>query len=49
MSASTTPMTPATSVYTTPVFWERLWRGSGIHRLLSRVLLARSPATRTGW
>ena len=30
MSASTTPMTPATSVYTTPVFWERLWRGSGV-------------------
>ena len=30
MSASTTPMTPSTSVYTTPVFWERLWRGSGV-------------------
>jgi hypothetical protein len=24
-------MTPSTSVYTTPVFWERLWRTSGIH------------------
>jgi hypothetical protein len=30
MSASTTPMTPTASVYTTPAFWERLWRGSGI-------------------
>src|SRR5260221_5285132 len=24
-------MTSSTSVYTTPVFWERLWRMSGIH------------------
>jgi len=37
MSASTTPMTSPTkampsrtSVYTSPVFWERLWRTSGI-------------------
>jgi len=65
MSASTTPMTPSTSVYTTPVFWERLWRGSGVQfvvfgfispiigllwvLVVSRVLLARSPATRAGW
>jgi len=34
MSASTTPMTPATSVYTTPAFWERLWRGSGIQSVV---------------
>jgi len=31
MSASTTAKTSSTSVYTTPVFWERLWRQSGIH------------------
>ena len=30
MSASTTS---STSVYTTPVFWERLWRTSGIQSL----------------
>ena len=31
MSASTTAMTSSTSVYKTPVFWERLWRQSGIN------------------
>src|SRR5258706_11776784 len=31
MSASTTATTSSTSVYTTPVFWERLWRMSGIN------------------
>src|SRR5258705_5655048 len=31
MAASTTAMTSSTSVYTTPVFWERLWRMSGIN------------------
>ncbi len=31
MSAYTAPMTPSTSVYTTSVFWERLWRMSGIN------------------
>jgi len=31
MSASTTVVTSSTSVYTTPVFWERLWRKSGIN------------------
>ena len=31
MSASTTAKTSSTSVYTTPLFWERLWRQSGIH------------------
>jgi hypothetical protein len=31
MSASTTPMTSSTSVYTTRAFWERLWRMSGIN------------------
>lgn len=30
MSASTMPANPSTSVYTTPAFWERLWRTSGI-------------------
>jgi hypothetical protein len=29
--ASTMPMTLSTGVYITPVFWERLWRLSGIH------------------
>ena len=31
MSASTTATTSSTSVYITPVFWERLWRMSGIN------------------
>jgi hypothetical protein len=31
MSTSTTARTSSTSVYTTPVFWERLWRMSGIN------------------
>jgi hypothetical protein len=30
MSASTTATNSSTSVYNTPVFWERLWRSSGI-------------------
>ena len=30
MSASTTAMSSSTSAYTTPAFWERLWRTSGI-------------------
>jgi hypothetical protein len=30
MSASTTARPSSTSVYTTPAFWERLWRTSGI-------------------
>jgi hypothetical protein len=30
MSASTTAVPPATSGYTTPAFWERLWRTSGL-------------------
>lgn len=30
MSASATTTTSSTSVYTTPLFWERLWRSSGI-------------------
>jgi hypothetical protein len=30
MTASTTDTISSTSVYTTPVFWERLWRSSGI-------------------
>jgi len=31
MSAPATAKTSSTSVYTTPLFWERLWRQSGIH------------------
>jgi hypothetical protein len=31
MGASTKAMTSSTSGYTTPVFWERLWRMSGIN------------------
>jgi hypothetical protein len=34
MRASTTTMTPSTSVYTTPAFWERLWRTAGIQSAL---------------
>ena len=30
MSASTTAVTSSTSAYTTPAFWERLWRTAGI-------------------
>ena len=30
MSATTTAMPSSASVYTTPAFWERLWRTSGI-------------------
>src|SRR4029077_7669885 len=30
MSASTAAMTSSTSAYTTPAFWERLWRTAGI-------------------
>ncbi|TPL11505.1 hypothetical protein FJ938_01880 [Mesorhizobium sp. B2-4-14] len=30
MSTSAPVMTPSTSVYVTPAFWERLWRSSGI-------------------
>jgi hypothetical protein len=30
MSASTTAMSSSTNAYTTPAFWERLWRTSGI-------------------
>jgi hypothetical protein len=30
MSESTTTMTSSTSVYTTPGFWERLWRTAGL-------------------
>jgi len=33
MSASTTASTSSTSVYTTPAFWERLWRSAGIQSL----------------
>jgi hypothetical protein len=34
MSASATGITSSTSVYTTPAFWERLWRTAGIQSVL---------------
>ena len=34
MNASTTTMASSTSVYTTPAFWERLWRTAGIQSAL---------------
>ena len=34
MSASTTPVTSSTSVYTTSAFWEHLWRTAGIQSAL---------------
>jgi hypothetical protein len=37
MSAST-GTTPSASVYTTPAFWERLWRTAGIQSLLCFIL-----------
>ncbi|PBB96784.1 hypothetical protein [Mesorhizobium sp. WSM3862] len=33
MSTATAPITPSTSVYVTPAFWERLWRSSGIQSI----------------
>src|SRR5260370_36863796 len=33
MNASTAVMAKSTSVYTTPAFWERLWRSAGIQSL----------------
>jgi hypothetical protein len=41
MGAPNAGVTSSTSVSTTPAFWERLWRQSGI--------LSRRPATRSGW
>ena len=38
MSASTTTITPSSSVYTTPAFWERLWRTAGIQSALCFVV-----------
>src|ERR1700690_2744117 len=39
MSASTTTMTSSsTSVYTTPAFWERLWRTGGIQSIFCFVV-----------
>jgi hypothetical protein len=33
MNAANTVSAPSTSVYTTPAFWERLWRSAGIQSL----------------
>ena len=38
MSSSTTVTTSSTSVYTTPAFWERLWRQSGINALIFLII-----------
>ena len=38
MSASTTAMTSSTSVYTTPAFWERLWRTGGIQSVFCFII-----------
>jgi hypothetical protein len=38
MSAFSTATTSATSVYTTPMFWERLWRMSGLHFVIFFVI-----------
>jgi len=38
MSASTTTMTSSTSVYSTPGFWERLWRTGGIQSLFCFII-----------
>ncbi len=38
MSASTTTMISSTSVYTTPAFWERLWRTGGIQSIFCFVV-----------
>jgi hypothetical protein len=34
MTTSTTAMTSSTSTYSTPAFWERLWRAGGIQSML---------------
>jgi len=77
MNATTRATTPSASAYTTPAFWERLWRSAGLQCValfivayltygyqppvdapaigllwvvvVSQFLLARVPATRTGW
>jgi hypothetical protein len=46
MSTSTTATVPSTSVYTTPAFWERLWRSSGIQSVGLDLGRARQPAPR---
>jgi len=38
MSASITPMTSSNGVYTSPAFWERLWRMSGINFIVFFVI-----------
>ena len=38
MNASATTMTSSTSVYTTPAFWERLWRTGGIQSIFCFVI-----------
>ena len=38
MTASTTTVPSSTSVYTTPAFWERLWRTSGLQFVVLFIL-----------
>jgi hypothetical protein len=40
MSASTAAMTSSTSVFTTPAFWERFWRTSGIQFVVFFIITA---------
>ena len=47
MSAPTTSTTSSASAYTTPVFWERLWRSSGLQSvglfIISYVIYGSQP------
>ena len=40
MNASTTAMTSSTGKYTSPAFWERLWRMSGINFVVFAIIAA---------
>lgn len=50
MTASTTAMASSTSVYTTPAFWERLWRTAGIQSALCFIVgyVAYGPQPQVG-
>ena len=40
MSASPAATPSSGSVYTTPAFWERLWRASGVHFVVFFIIAA---------
>jgi len=40
MSTITAPVTPSASAYTTPAYWERLWRTSGIQFVVFFIITA---------